>query len=84
MRLRSNDVVAREIGDEVVILDVRASRYLSVTGIGPRVLEMLATERSPEELTQAVLDEYDVEPAVARADVEAFLADLRAAGLVEE
>lgn len=84
MRLRSNDIVTREIGSEVVVLDVRASRYLSVTGVGPRLLELLATDRSADELTSAVLDEYDVERAVAAADVEAFLAELRAADLVEE
>lgn len=84
MRLRSSDIVARELGDEVVILDMRSSKYLTVTGAGTRLFELLADERTSEELVAAILDEYEVSPAVAEIDVAAFLTDLRAADLIED
>lgn len=84
MRLRSSDIVARDMGDETVVLDMRSSKYLTVTGAGTRLFELLADERTAEELVTVILDEYEVDPAVAERDVAAFLADMRAAGLIED
>jgi hypothetical protein len=83
MRLRSSDIVARDMGDETVVLDMRSSKYLTVTGAGTRLFELLADERTSEELVTVILDEYEVDPAVAEHDVAAFLTDMRAAGLIE-
>jgi hypothetical protein len=83
MRLRSNDLVAREIGDEIVILNMQSSKYFTVTGVGTRLFELLADERTPEELVRVILDEYEVSPTVAEGDVTAFLTDMQAAGLIE-
>ncbi len=84
MRLRSSDLVTRVIGDEIVVLDMRSSKYFTVTGVGPRLFELLADERTQDQLLTVVLDEYEVSPTVAERDVVAFLADMRAAGLVED
>lgn len=84
MRLRSQDLVTRDVDGEVVILDVRSSRYLSVTGVGVHLLELLARDRAADELVASVVEDYDVDPTVAEHDVTAFLADLRAAGLIED
>lgn len=84
MRLRSRDIVARDMGDEIVVLDMRSSKYLAVTGVGTRLFELLADERTPDELLTVILDEYEVDPAVAEHDVAVFLADMRAAGLIED
>lgn len=84
MRLRSSDTFARDMGDEIIVLDMRSSKYLTVTGVGTRLFELLADERTPNELLTVILDEYEVDPAVAERDVAAFLADMRAAGLVQE
>jgi hypothetical protein len=84
MRLRSSDIVARGIGDEIVVLDMRSSKYLTVTGAGIRLFELLADERTSEELVAVILEEYEVSPAVAECDVAAFLAEMRAAGLIED
>jgi hypothetical protein len=84
MRLHSSDIVARDMGDEIVVLDMRSSKYLTVTGAGIRLFELLADERTSEELVTVLLDEYEVEPAVVERDVAAFLADMRAAGLIED
>lgn len=84
MRLRSSDIVARDMGDEIIVLDMRSSKYLTVTGVGMRLFELLADERAPEELLTFILDEYEVDPAVAERDVITFLAGMRASGLIED
>jgi Coenzyme PQQ synthesis protein D (PqqD) len=83
MRLRSSDISARTIGGETIVLNLPASRYLSITGVGVRVFELLAEDTSLDELVAAIVGEYEVEPAVARRDVEAFLDRLRDAELLD-
>jgi hypothetical protein len=82
MQIRSTDISARTIGDETIVLSLASSRYFSITGVGTRVLELLTEDTSLEDLVQAVVDEYEVDPATARHDVRAFLDRLRDAELL--
>lgn len=82
MRVRSADISARTIGNETIVLNLPRSRYFTITGIGVRVFELLAEDRSVNDLVDAIVAEYEVDQAVARQDVEAFVARLRDEGLV--
>lgn len=83
MRLRTRDVAARTLDGETIILDLRDSRYLSVTGVGTRIVEMLADDTTLEDMVDVLADEYEADPAVVRTDAERFLGKLDAAGLLE-
>jgi hypothetical protein len=83
MRLRSADLSARELSGELILLDLRSSRYLSVSGVGVDIVNLLSEERSEDELVTAVLARYDIDEEVARRDTRAFLDQLRDAGLLE-
>jgi hypothetical protein len=83
MRLRTADVAARTIDGETILLDLRGSRYLSVTGVGTRIVELLATETTLDDLVTTIADEYDSDPEVIRSDAHRFLGKLSAAGLLE-
>lgn len=82
MRLRTSDISARTIGGETIVLDLPSSQYFAITGIGSRVFELLSEERTLEDLVAAILAEYEVDEAVARRDVEAFVDRLRQAQLL--
>lgn len=82
MRLRTKDISARTMDDEVIVLDLASSRYLTVTGVGIRIFELLAEERSLDELSEIIVEEYEVDPEVARRDAATFVEELRAAGLL--
>lgn len=82
MRLRSTDISARKLGDETIVLSLATSRYFSITGVGCRVFELLADERSMDELVETIVGEYRVEDAIARRDIEAFVGRLRDAQLL--
>jgi hypothetical protein len=84
MRLRTADVAARTIDGETILLDLRGSRYLSVTGVGTRIVELLATETTLDDLVTTIADEYDSGEEVIRTDAERFVGKLRAAGLLED
>ncbi|MGH3612590.1 MAG: PqqD family protein [Pseudonocardia sp.] len=83
MRLRREDVSARTLGDQTIVLDLRSSRYLTVSGVGVRLFELLAEERSLAELTDSITSEYEVDDERALQDTTAFLDALRAASLLE-
>lgn len=82
MRLRTSDISARTIGGETIVLDLPSSQYFAITGIGSRVFELLTEEQTLDDLVAAILAEYEVDEAVARRDVEAFVDRLRQAQLL--
>jgi hypothetical protein len=82
LRLRSDELEWKQIDDEVVVLDGRASNYLSAGGSGVMLWKMLEAGTTLEELTAAVVREYAIDGARARADVEKFVAELSEQGLL--
>jgi hypothetical protein len=82
MRLQSADISTRTIGDETIVLNLRSSKYFTITGVGSRLVELLAEDTSLDELVATIVEEYDVDSTIARRDIEAFLDRLRDAQLV--
>lgn len=82
MRLRTSDISARTIGGETIVLDLPSSQYFAITGVGSKVFQLLAEERTMDDLVAAILEEYDVDEARARTDVENFVERLRQAQLL--
>lgn len=84
MRLRQRQVSMRELDGETVVLDLLTSRYLAVNAPGTVLLDRLDQDRTEEELVQALLAEFDVDDATARADVRGFVESLRQLGLLDD
>lgn len=82
MRVRSADISARTIGDETIVLNLPRSRYFTIRGVGVRLFELLAEDRSIDDLVDTIVAEYEVDHVLARRDVEGFIARLRDAGLL--
>ena len=82
---RADDFIVREIAEELILVPVAKTRadlsaVLVLEGIGRHVWELLATYDSEEDLLQALVSEYDVEPDIAAADLRSFLDELRELG----
>ena len=52
--------------------------------VGARIWELLGDGKDTSELVPLLLEEYEVEPEVLKADVEEFLAELSRLGLLLE
>lgn len=74
--LRTDGITWRELDEQIVVLDLQESLYLSVAGAGTVVWKLLLGGTTLDAMIDAVTDVYDVEPGVARADLGEFLDDL--------
>ena len=87
--VRSDSVVARVIAGETLIIPVRkgvgdlASIY-SLNPVATSIWQSIAKPRSQEEIVQVLREEFDGEGEGMYRDVEDFLIEMQAAGLVSE
>jgi hypothetical protein len=51
--------------------------------VGAFIWDLLSVPRNGSDLLQQVVARYEVDPASARSDINAFIAELSDAGLVE-
>ena len=71
------------VDDELVLLDGRSGKYFGLNAVARRVYELLAEGKTRAEALSALLSEFDVDKATLSQDVDAFLRELKARGLVE-
>jgi Coenzyme PQQ synthesis protein D (PqqD) len=83
-RLREDGLSWRQIEDEIVAVDVATSTYVSANDSGTVLWQALTQSATRDELATLLADRFDLEVDQAGADVDAFLAQLEAQGLVDE
>ena len=79
----TRDHVAAEVGDEVVILNLKDEVYYGLGSVGARIWELVQTPRRVSELRDRIVAEYEVGTARAERDLLDLLADLARRGLVD-
>ena len=80
--VRGDKLAARKVAGEMVILSAEDSSLLVLNEVGTAIWEA-ADGRTPlQAIAEAVCREYDVEPDVARRDVDDFVQALADAGIV--
>jgi hypothetical protein len=72
----------REVDGAVVVLDLESSSYFAVNRTGSALWQHLQEGSTVEQMTAALAGVEDLDAERARADVEAFVADLRAKALL--
>ena len=79
----AQDQVSSDLGEEVVILQLRNGVYYGLDEVGARIWDLIQEPRTVNEIRDLLLDEYDVEPERCERDLLALLEELVAEGLVE-
>ena len=82
VRAASGQISSNLAGEEV-ILQLETGVYYGLNPVGARVWALLQQPHSVAEICEVLLDEYDVEPARCRQDVQELLAQLAEAQLIE-
>ena len=78
----SPSVVFRQLDDGAVLLDLESGVYFGLDEIGTRVWTLLQERGTPGAVCDAMLEEFDVEPAVLAGDVLRLVGELQQNGLV--
>ena len=78
----SGDVVTRNLAGEAVLLDLASGTYFGLDEVGTRIWQLLGEHGSAEPVVAALLDEYDVDEARIRADLDRLIGELHGKGLV--
>lgn len=74
--MRSPHILASELDDEVVMMDVESGSYFSMPGPSGRIWHLLETEQTVQSISQALVAEYDVSVEKCEADVLPFVNSL--------
>ena len=62
-------VMARQVGDETVILDLAGGTYYGLDPVGARIWQLMGEGKTLGEICDAMLDEYDVTREALERDV---------------
>jgi hypothetical protein len=82
-KIKSERLEWREVDDEIVVLDLEGSVYLSVNASGKSLWLALVAGADVEELEQILQDGFGRSAAEAKAEAAVFLDRLGELGLVD-
>lgn len=85
----NGEFVLREVMGEYLLVPVgelalKFNGMIITTETGAIVWRALAEGREPEDAIRQILDEYEIDEATARTDVEALIAKLKEADIISE
>ena len=87
MKIKENFML-RKVADTFVVVpigDAVASfnGMINLNEAGAFLWQQMEKDTTPEDVVKAMLEQYDVEEELAKSDVDKFIAELRAADLLE-
>ena len=80
---RTQSVLASELDDQVVMMDINQGAYFSMKGTSFRVWELTKEPTTVGSIYQALLDEYEVDPAQCQQELFTLLAELKKSELID-
>ena len=75
-------VMARQVGEETVILDLASGTYFGLDPVGARIWQLLSEGKALAEVCEAMLADYEVSRAEIERDLSELLAALGDKGLI--
>lgn len=78
----SEDVVARVVGEETMLLDLASGTYFGLNPVGGRFWQLLEDGLSATDARDALLEAFDVDAAQLDADLSDLLAQFAEQGLI--
>lgn len=80
--IRNGDLLATEIGDEVVMMDVGSGKYFHLDSVGSKIWAMMDGSTVVSEICDRLVKAYDADMGRIQVDVLAFFARMEAEDLV--
>ncbi|MEI9805785.1 MAG: PqqD family protein [Pseudolabrys sp.] len=80
---RKGGWLSTSVGDDMVMMSTDTGNYVTVSGVGARIWELIAKPQSMDALCARLEREFEVAPEACRADVGKFLDEMTAQGAIE-
>jgi hypothetical protein len=78
----SPGVISQEVAGETVMLDLESECYFGLDAVGTRIWQLIRDSGDLQTIYNTLLEEYEVEEARLRADLEALLTQACERGLI--
>jgi len=75
-------VMARQVGEETVILDLASGTYFGLDPVGARIWQLMSEDKTLAEVCDAMQAEYEVTRADIERDVTGLVEQLQAKQLI--
>ena len=79
----ARDQVSCDLAGEAAILNIKNGVYYGLDPVGARIWKLIQQPRSVDEVREALVDEYEVEPERCEQDLITLLEKLLTEGLIE-
>ena len=76
-------VIARQVGDETVLLDLEGGTYFGLDPVGARIWELICQDLTLAAISDVIVEEYDVTREIIEKDLLKLAEDLAAQKLVQ-
>ena len=76
-------VMARQLGDETVILNLESGIYFGLDSVGANIWKLFEKGCTLSDVINEMMEMYDVEPKQIKKDLESLVDNLQASGLLE-
>jgi hypothetical protein len=70
------EVMSRTVGEEAVMIDLVTGTYFGLDPVGARAWELIQSGKSPREVCDTMIKEFDVSREVLEHDVQDLIRDL--------
>jgi hypothetical protein len=74
--------MARQVGDETVILDLASGTYFGLDPVGARIWQLIGEGVGLDDICETLLAEFDTARETVTHDVNRLIGELQAQGLV--
>jgi hypothetical protein len=77
------NVLMRQVGEELVLLHLEAENYYGLNPVGARLMQLAETGATLQSIVDCMLAEFEVTRQQLEVDVQSLATELLAAGLLE-
>lgn len=78
----ADDVLHQQVGEEIVLLDLKSESYFGLNPVGARVWQLLQEGAGQSALVETISGEFKAKPSQVERDVADLLERLVEAGLL--
>ncbi len=82
--MRSEKAMFTNVGEDILALNVHDGQCYGMEKVSAAVWRLLAEPTDVERICESLVEQYEVEPALCRADVERLMAQFQSEGLIQE